>query len=249
MQIRLTLRTQNNICRKQMRSVLNDLPVAMETPRTLIESAYHRLRRDIIDGRLLPDKKLRVEHLKSSYQVSSSTMREALALLVSDSLVVAQGQRGFRVTPISLEDLEDLTRLQVLLENEAMRESIRSGKDDWEARLVSAFHRLTLVEQRMRNDATDNFDDWEACNRQFHEALVAACQSRWLLRLRGLLYQQSERYPRISAAQGTPPVEVHEEHCAIFEGPLARNADMACALLTTHIHRALSSSPKDGLLR
>jgi DNA-binding GntR family transcriptional regulator len=108
---------------------------------------------------------------------------------------------------------------------------------------------LTLAEQRLRGDAARNFDDWEACNRQFHEALVAACRSRWLLRMRGLLYQQSERYRRISATQGPPPVEVHDEHNAIFEAALARNADMACALLTAHIHRALSVITKAGLLR
>lgn len=220
-----------------------------DAPRTLIESAYRRLRRDIIDGRLQPDQKLRVEHLKSSYQVSSGTLREALALLVSDSLVVSHGQRGFRVTPMSLADLEDVTRLRVLLENEAMRDSIRFGKDDWEAGLVGAFHRLSLAEQRLRVDPTHSFDDWEVCNRQFHEALVVACRSRWLLRMRQLLYQQSERYRRVSVTQGPPPVEVHDEHTAIFEAALARNADVACALLTTHIHRALNVINKGHLLR
>lgn len=232
-----------------MEALLDGSPAAEEAPRTLIEAAYRKLRRDIVDGRLQPDQKLRVEHLKSSYQVSSGTLREALALLVSDSLVVSHGQRGFRVTSMSLADLEDLTRLRVLLETEAMRESIRFGRDDWEAGLVSAFHRLTLAEQRLRNDATRNFDDWESCNRQFHEALVSGCRSPWLLRMRGLLYQQSERYRRVSATQGPPPVEVHDEHNAIFEAALARNADMACALLTAHIHRALSVITKAGLLR
>lgn len=232
-----------------METQLEDMSATEEAPRTLIENAYRRLRRDIIDGRLEPDQKLRVEHLKSYYQVSGGTLREALALLVSDSLVVSHGQRGFRVTPMCLADLEDVTRLRVLLENEAMRESIRAGKDDWEAGLVAAFHRLTLAEQRLRNDASRSFDDWEACNRQFHEALVAACGSRWLLHLRRLLYQQSERYRRISATQGPPPVEVHDEHNGIFEAALARNADVACALLTTHIHRALSVITKGNLLR
>ncbi|HQR72179.1 MAG TPA: FCD domain-containing protein [Burkholderiaceae bacterium] len=232
-----------------MEAQIEDTAATEEAPRTLIETAYRRLRRDIIDGRLEPDQKLRVEHLKNAYQVSSGTLREALALLVSDSLVVSQGQRGFRVTPMSLADLEDLTRLRVMLENEAMRESIRTGRDDWEAGLVAAFHRLTLAEQRLRSDASRSFDDWEACNRQFHEALVAACRSRWLLHLRRLLYQQSERYRRISATQGPPPVEVHDEHNGIFEAALGRNADVACALLTTHIHRALSVITKGNLLR
>lgn len=222
---------------------------AEDQPRTLIESAYRQLRRDIVDGALKPGDKLRVEHLKAAYNVSSGTLREALALLVSDSLVVAQGQRGFRVTPMSLADLEDLTRMRVLLENEAVRESIRAGRDDWEAQLVSAFHRLTLAEQRLRADPGRSFDDWESCNRQFHEALVGACRSRWLLRMRGMLYQLSERYRRVSAVKGPPPVEVHDEHNAIYEAALARNADMTCALLTAHVHRALKVISKEGLLR
>ena len=87
-----------------------------DQPRTLIETAYRQLRRDIIDGQHPAGHKLRVEHLKSTYKVSAGTLREALGLLVSDSLVVSQGQRGFSVAEMSLVDLEDLTRTRVLVE-------------------------------------------------------------------------------------------------------------------------------------
>ncbi|MCK9507192.1 MAG: GntR family transcriptional regulator, partial [Pigmentiphaga sp.] len=90
-------------------------------PKTLVESAYAALRRDIIEGKLMPGLKLRVEHLKDDYGVGAGTLREALALLVSDALVLTQGQRGFRVAPISAEDFEDITRNRMLLECEALR--------------------------------------------------------------------------------------------------------------------------------
>lgn len=93
--------------------------------------------------------KLRVEHLKEIYQTSAGTLREALALLVSDSLVVSQAQRGFRVAPMSLEDLVDITRTRALLECAALRESIEQGDDEWEARVVSSYHRLSLAEARL----------------------------------------------------------------------------------------------------
>ena len=220
-----------------------------EQPRTLIEATYRQLRRDVIEGRLQAGEKLRVEHLKSTYDVSAGTLREALALLISDALVVSQGQRGFRVAPMSLADLEDLTRMRILLECEALRESMALGKDDWEAGIVSAFHKLSLAEQRLRTDPIGTFDDWEACNRQFHEALVAACKSGRLLKTRRLLYQQSERYRRLSVVKGPPPEEVHEEHRAIFESVLARKTEEAIALLTAHTHRAPSVIKKGGLLK
>ena len=86
---------------------------------TLVGTAYVNLRRDIIQGKHPPGSRLRVEHLKDDYGVGAGTLREALALLVSDALVIAQGQRGFHVTPISLEDFRDITENRVLLETEA----------------------------------------------------------------------------------------------------------------------------------
>jgi GntR family carbon starvation induced transcriptional regulator len=208
-------------------------------PRSLIEAAYQQLRRDIIEGHLPAGQKLRVEHLKSRYQVSTGTLREAMALLVADALVESETQRGFNVAPISLEDLEDLTRMRVLLECEALRESIAGGTDDWEAGVVSAFHKLTLAEQRLRSDPAGAFERWEVCNRRFHEALVAACRSSRLLRSREVLYQQAERYRRVSAVQGPPGDDLHDEHKSIFDAVMARDAERAGALLTTHINRAV----------
>ena len=97
---------------------------SLAEPKTLVESAYRNLRRDIIEGRLTPGEKLRIEHIKDNYGVGAGTMREALSLLISDALVNSQGQRGFRVAPTSLEDFQDITRNRVMLECEALRQSM-----------------------------------------------------------------------------------------------------------------------------
>jgi len=70
-----------------------------------------------------------------------------------------------------------------------------------------------------------------------------------MLKFRSLLYQQSERYRRVSAIKGPPPVEVHDEHRAIFDAVMARNADLAGAVLTAHVHRALTVIRKADLLK
>lgn len=215
---------------------------------TLFEAAYQQLRRDIIEGRLRPGERLRVEHLKDRYAVSAGTLREALALLVSDRLVVAKGHRGFSVTPMSLEDLRDLTRTRVLLECESLRVSVARGTDEWEAALVGAFHRLARAEERLQADPASAFDEWESRNREFHEALVAACDSVWLRRLRTLLYHQTERYRRLSAVKGPPPVSVHAEHRAIFDAAIARDVPRAASALESHIERALAVIRSAGLL-
>jgi DNA-binding GntR family transcriptional regulator len=143
-------------------------------PRTLVEATYLRLRRDIIEGRLAPETKLRVEHLKDDYQIGAGTLREALSLLLSDALVTSEGQRGFYVSPISLDDLRDITQQRILLECEALRQSIADGGDDWEAELVAAYHRLAQMEKAQGGAKKKNAAEWELRNRQFHEALIGA---------------------------------------------------------------------------
>ena len=91
---------------------------------TLASDVLHRLREDIISCVLKPGEKLRFEALRDIYGVSFSTLREALSRLASEQLVVAEGQRGFSVAPISEEDLHDVTDARVLiriLEEEAQR--------------------------------------------------------------------------------------------------------------------------------
>lgn len=223
----------------------NDHPEA----RSLTESAYLRLRRDIIEGRHAPGVKLRVEHLRDLYQVSAGTLREALALLVSDSLVLNQAQRGFRVAPMSLDDLLDITRTRTLLECEALKDSIRLGDDQWEARVVSSYHMLSRAEERLANNVADAFSEWELRNQAFHEALVSASPSPWILRLRSLLYQQSRRYRWLSAVRTEVSNTVHEEHQAIFEAALRRDVECAEQLLRKHLQLALSGICEKGLLR
>lgn len=211
---------------------------ATETPRTLVENAYLALRQDIIEGKHQPGTRLRVEHLKDDYGVGAGTLREALSLLVSDALVVSEGQRGFWVSPISQADLEDITRTRILLETEALRTSIRGGGDDWEAGLVAAFHRLSKVEEKLTQTA-QRFRDWEERNRGFHEALIAACDSRWQRYLIGILYRQSERYRRF-ALSSPAKRNVHAEHQDIFDAAMKRDEKRACAALEKHIGATLS---------
>ncbi len=221
----------------------NNLKRSTETdshPRTLVEGAYLQVRRDIIEGRLAPGEKLRVEHLKDRYGIGAGTMREALALLLSDVLVVAEGQRGFHVAPISLADLEDLTNTRVLLETNALRQSIKNGDDEWEAGLVARFHKLSNSEERLGN-AANGVREWEDRNCSFHEALTAACDSRWQRYLIGLLYRQSERYRHLAITSKSMTRDVHAEHTAIMEAALKRDAEHACRALEQHIRLTVDS--------
>ena len=210
-------------------------------PNTLVESTYRRLRQDIIAGKRAPGEKLRVEHLKDDYEVGAGTLREALARLVADTLVIVQGQRGFRVAPISLTDFEDITNLRVMLETEAMRQSITHGDERWEGEVLVAFHRLSRVEEKLGKGKVAPFGEWDERNRTFHQALISACPSRWIRHFLAILNQQSERYRRIVLVKHPIPRDIHAEHQAIFDATLARDAKRAAQLIATHIRLTLEA--------
>jgi DNA-binding GntR family transcriptional regulator len=218
-------------------SLVQDEDVAAEAAgdavsRTLIERSYARLRDDIIEGRLAPGEKLRVEHLKARYQVGAGTLREAITRLVSDALVVAEGQRGFRVAPVTLEDLEDLTRLRLHIEIDALRRSIRAGGAEWRAQLQQAYDELSSFEQPIRPGQRAS---WEQRNGRFHEALIAACGSPWTLKVLRLLGRHSERYRRFAIGLADGNRDVHAEHRQIFEMAMSGQEARAALALEAHI--------------
>jgi DNA-binding GntR family transcriptional regulator len=203
--------------------------------RTLIERAYAQLRDDIIEGRLAPGEKLRVEHLKAHYQVGAGTLREAITRLVSDALVVAEGQRGFRVAPMTLEDFLDLTQLRLHIELEALRQSIRHGDDAWRARLQQAFDELSAFEQPVRPEQRAR---WEQLNARFHETLTSAQGSPWITKVLRLLTRHGERYRRYTIGlvdSGRDVRDVHAEHREIFELAMAGMEARAALALEAHI--------------
>jgi DNA-binding GntR family transcriptional regulator len=211
-----------------------------QEPKTLVEGAYLALRNDIIKGVHTPSSKLKVEHLKDIYQVSGGTLREALALLVADSLVYAEGQKGFFVSPMSLKDFKEITQLRVMLEKQALKQSIENGNDKWEADVISAHHRLALAEQKLAigdiEQRSAQFSLWEERNAAFHASLVSACESRWILQFIGILYQQSERYRSIGVQYGTNlKRDLHAEHEALKDAALARNVHLCSEILAEHI--------------
>lgn len=224
---------------KLVSSVDDRLPIA--EPKTHTERAYLLMREAILKGALEPGTKLQTESLKKQYEFSGTTIREALTRLVGDALVTSEGQRGFRVAPVSLGDFKDLCEVRKTIEVEALRKSIGKGDDRWEGEVVAAYHRLAKVEDRLPLLIDGLYEEWEVRNADFHRALISACPSRWLLRIYDQLFQQAERYRRITfASRKNLPRNVQLEHKAIMEATVARDVDAACGLAASHILKTLS---------
>jgi DNA-binding GntR family transcriptional regulator len=202
---------------------------------TLADQTYERLRRDIVDGHFAPGSRLHLATLCRRYSVGMSPVREALSRLSSEGFSVALSQRGFRVSPLNLEDLKDLTLARERLEAEALRLAIGNADEVWQQQIVASFDRLSRLDRALAERAAEIIDQWEVANGEFHRALVASCPSQWLLRMRELLYGQSQRYRRFAVVHSANIRRAHEEHQAIMEAALERNAERACDLIRAHV--------------
>lgn len=205
-----------------------------EGVRTLGADVFQRMRADIVSCRLDPNAQLKFESLKEAYEASFSTLREALTGLVSEGLVVSEGQRGFRVAPASRQELLELTDARVLIERELIKLAIENGDDDWEVEASAALHRMSLLEQR--NPERFFFgDDYRAAHQRFHEVLVEPSGSAVLLGIRASLYVRAERYRSLSAIYRKHKRNKVGEHKAILDAVLSRKMKISQDLLENHI--------------
>ena len=82
-------------------------------PLTVGDTAYQRIRADIVSGRIAPGHKLRLDRMRAEYGAGISTLRELLSRLAAEGLVLAEGQRGFEVPPVTAQNLRELAELRL----------------------------------------------------------------------------------------------------------------------------------------
>jgi DNA-binding GntR family transcriptional regulator len=207
------------------RAVRTDLSEA----RSLTSAVFATLKAEILSCRLKPDEKLHIGNLAKVYDVSLAAVREALSRLVADGLVVAEDQRGFRVSPASIRDLDDVTETRIEIECLALRRSIARGGADWSEEIEAAWKAMS--------GARPGSEKWPQLHNRFHASLVGACGLDWLMRFRAVLFEQSERYRAMSRSRKNFARDLETEHRELMKATLARDVEAATALLAQHFAR------------
>jgi DNA-binding GntR family transcriptional regulator len=208
------------------------------------ETTYRRIQTDILFGRLAPGQKLKLERMREAYGVSISTLRELLSRLATEGLIVAEGLRGFEVTPVSAADLREVAELRLLLEGSALRLSFESGDLEWEGRVVSAHHKLSILEKRMAGGDASQAQLWKHYDREFHHALISACDSTALLETHASVYNKYLRYQMVTMIfRGEIAAR---EHRALLDCALERDWQTAETTLRRHVEDCVEDTLAAG---
>jgi len=199
--------------------------------RTIASDVFDHLRRDILEGKLAPGTRMRFKDLRARYRSGLSPLREALMRLVADDLVILEDHKGFRVAPVSQEELVDLAMTWFELEAVGIRQSIEKGDDRWAANIKARFRDLS--KHRMRTPQGTIDPAWEPHNLAFHESLYAACGSPSLMRFCRVLSERFSRYRRLWARRPHAR-NIAKEHEELCRAVLERDTTAAVAALRRH---------------
>lgn len=211
------------------------LNLTFETPGkpTIAGAVEAQLRQRILRGTLEPGGRLNLDKLREDMGIGLSPLREAVTRLVSDGLIEVAAQRGYRIAPISVANLDEINALRVELEPFALRRSIANGDIEWEAAVMAALYRLNRTDRIPGNEGS--LAEWEAANNAFHLTLIQRCDMPLLLKMHHSLVRMNDRYRHIYLKAVPVQRDVTQEHVAIANAAVERRADDAAALLSEHI--------------
>ena len=213
-----------------MENPATDLVLAEPEARLLRVDVLRELRQDILSCRIAPGTELTEAGLAERFAISKSPVRDALARLVQEGLVKVVPRRGYRVMPISLNDVTDMFEYRAVLESASARIAASSA----ETEALRALDRFRVHDERTYADGFASY------NRAFHQALAHLSGNGRLAAAQTSLIDQMDRVVTMSvrAMRGHDPARVVDEHCHIIDALQRRDGRRAGALLSRHVLQA-----------
>lgn len=198
------------------------------SPRLLKSRLYQRILVDIIIGALAPNQQLDENALATRYGGGLAGIREALARLALEGLVVRRARVGTSVAPLDLPGAREAFEARSLIEVHCAGLAAARASDDEIAAI-----RATLDEGEA---AVDNNDAaaLAAMDEAFHVAVAAASGNRALAKMVVTLHHQTARY-WLYSMRAPSPAESHAalaEHRAFCDALATHDPDTARAVMT-----------------
>jgi DNA-binding GntR family transcriptional regulator len=202
-------------------------------PGTTGQHALDGLRHAIVNRQLRPGQRVRQEELAESLGVSVAPVREALRVLEQEGQVTYQPRRGYFVTELRIEDLEEIYDLRKVMEERAARHALPTLDED-------ALQRITLAARDCVDAAEvgDVAGDLEA-NRRFHFAVLDSPDQVHTMRVIRLLWDSTEAYRALYYNSVQARRDATLAHDRIVAAVRRRDADELVSELDAHRGQAL----------
>lgn len=196
--------------------------------RTISDQLYGILREQILSGALAADQPIRQDALAAELNISKIPLRETLARLEQDGLVVAHAKRGFTVATLSTSEAEEVFELRMRLEPEAAaRSALVATTEDHKTAKKS----LSELEAAIKQEGQDH----SLYNRLFHLSLVQPGAGRLTYHLLETISVIADRYVRLHLNTQGRDKRASEEHRQLLKAWIDRDSERVETLLKHHI--------------
>lgn len=199
---------------------------------TLSEQIFTLVRDRIISGRLQSDTPIRQDALAAELGVSKIPLREALARLEQEGLLLSQANRGFFVRPLSAEEAEEVFALRLKLEPDAVAEASKVATPEDKAVAKVALEALDKA-------AVSDKAAVGKLNRAFHMSLVQPLGRPLTTQIIERLNIISERYVGKHLEPAGRDDRAHKEHLAMLELWSQGKSKEVAAMMHDHIASTL----------
>jgi len=204
-----------------------------QRPKTAQEAVLQEIRLRMLDGRLQPGQAIRPDAIGSELGVSAVPVREALRILEGEGHVHNRPHKGYVITELDFDDLNEIYRIRGLLENEAVRQAIPKLP----AETVSTLR--SIVGQM--GEVGDDVTGLTAINRRFHFTLFEAAEMPHLLRILRTLWDSSDRYRTRYLMAPEHRELVHEQHRRIMDAIADGDTDRVIREKALHRDHAITA--------
>ncbi|MEW2355446.1 GntR family transcriptional regulator [Spirillospora sp. NPDC029432] len=193
----------------------------------LSERVAAHVREAIMAGELRAPAYVRTEHLAAELGVSATPVREALMILHSEGAVRWEPRRGFRVLPLTRQDVEDLFGVQAYIAGELAARAAHCLP-------AAEIERLQQVQHELEAAARDrDAGRVDRLNHEIHRTINRSSGSARMATLLGLtVHYVPLRF--FGTIEGWAEASAHD-HSAVFDALAARDPEAARVAMSGHI--------------
>jgi DNA-binding GntR family transcriptional regulator len=206
-------------------------------PPALPDVIGDELRRRLVAGRYAPGDRIAADVIAGELDVSAIPVREALRVLLAEGRVEYVAHRGYRVTRLSYEEIDEIFLICRLLEAEALRRGV-PALDAAAVRRMRGL--LAELEAALPEGGDDALRGLVAAHRAFHFVPMECADVPRLVAEVGRMWDTTAHYRGLCVfADAATYRAAHAEHRAILAACEARDAERVVALMDRHRQHVL----------
>lgn len=218
-------------------------PTGIRTRRILSDDVYEGIRELLFEQNFAPGQRLVIDQLAARLGVSPTPVREALARLEVDRLVVKEAHKGYSVAPmLDSQSFLALYEMRLVIEPAAARLAAERAEPEQIGEMRNAADKMAAVFERTKDTKTAEqyrgYGPIPELDLTFHEAIAKASRNPFLFEALSRLRSQQQT-ARLYSKRGIPDLALAvAEHQAILEAIESGSADDAAGRMREHLTRA-----------